>query len=604
VNPALRAASPKLICPACPAVFPCEDALKLFHFVFVFFSFAVLATSCAFAQTYPAPYLNEPLVPTSAAPGGAAFVLTVNGSGFVSGAGVKWNGVALTTTFVNQNQLTAQVPGSKIAKAGTVYITVSNPIGGGTSNSVAFNIAQPTSSLAWKTVNTSTTAGSPGVVADFNGDGIPDLAAISSESGLEGTVAIFLGLGNGSFSARPQLTTPKGFPHSILAADFNQDGKMDLAVLTSPNCMGCAEVMIFLGNGDGTFNLAYESFGLDGEYVSLVVGDFNGDGKPDFAVSMVDGGPPQVSVYLGVGDGTFAAEGYVNDEGCYAMGNVLLTGDYNRDGILDTAVVGETCLQSGDSLFPLAIFFGDGQGVFNPAGSQPVTTWSGWTLAADFDSDGILDLCCGPNLEILHGNGDGTFTQIGGGTTANVSPTAVSDLNGDGKLDLIAGNSVYLGNGNGTFQNALTIPAPPNSAFLGVADFNGDGHPDLSFTTSQGISVLLQQSSLPVAQFSTNVLSFGKQPMNVTSAPMEMFLLNSGSAPLNLSSIAVAGPNSGDFTQSNNCGKVLVAGARCKFYVTFTPLALGQRSAALRIMDNAAKSTQGVPLFGTGVAAH
>jgi hypothetical protein len=594
--------------------------LKLFHFVIVVFSLAVLAASCAFAQTYPAPYLNEPLVPTSAAPGGAAFVLTVNGSGFVSGAGIKWNGVALITTFANHNQLTAQVPASKIAKAGTAYITVSNPIGGGTSNIVPFNIAQPASSLAWKTMNTSTTAGSPGVVADFNGDGIPDLAVFSAAVQQTATVSILLGIGNGTFSAKSQLVfTSAGNSFAMAAADFNQDGNIDLAVFNSGDCFKITEVEpcidVYFGNGDGTFNLGPQGPSIDGDFFfAAPPADFNRDGYPDLALSTQPGeGPPEVSIYL-VNQTSIGLNGYV-DGGCFSSASGIAVGDFNEDGILDLAISGQTCIESVSGDLPLAIFLGNGDGTFTAATMQPVTSLVEpvGVFAADFDGDGILDLAVVDphvsSLVILHGNGDGTFNQLSGEPAASsASSVSTSDINGDGKLDLIvstsSGNSLYLGNGNGTFQNALTIPAPPNSAFLGVADFNGDGHPDLSFTTSQGISVLLQQSGLPVAQFSTNVLSFGNQPMNVTSAPMEMFLLNSGSAPLHLSSIAVAGPNSGDFTQSNNCGKVLSPGARCKFYVTFTPLALGQRSAALRIMDNAAKSTQGVPLFGTGVAAH
>ncbi len=71
-------------------------------------------SATAFAQN-PVPFVNQPLVPDAVAPGGPAFTLTVNGTGFVSGATVNWNGAPLTTTFVSQSQLTAAVPAANIA---------------------------------------------------------------------------------------------------------------------------------------------------------------------------------------------------------------------------------------------------------------------------------------------------------------------------------------------------------------------------------------------------------------------------------------------------------------------------------------------------------
>ena len=80
----------------------------------------------------PVPFIDDPLVPTSIAPGGTGFTLTVNGTGFVSGSVINWNGSQLTTThFVNSSQLTATVPAANITAAGTVWVTVTNPAPGG-----------------------------------------------------------------------------------------------------------------------------------------------------------------------------------------------------------------------------------------------------------------------------------------------------------------------------------------------------------------------------------------------------------------------------------------------------------------------------------------
>jgi hypothetical protein len=87
------------------------------------------------AAQNPVPLINQPLVPDAIRPGAAGFTLTVNGTGFVSGAVVKWNGSARTTTFVSKSRLTASIPSTDVAKAGTASVSVVNPVpGGGRSN--------------------------------------------------------------------------------------------------------------------------------------------------------------------------------------------------------------------------------------------------------------------------------------------------------------------------------------------------------------------------------------------------------------------------------------------------------------------------------------
>jgi hypothetical protein len=154
------------------------------------------------------PFVNQPLIPDAAAPGGPGFILTVNGTGFVSGATVNFNGAALATTFVNSRQLTATVPSSDVAIAGTASIAVLNPApGGGRSNAVFFPVAMPET-----TVNFSNAPGSP----------IP--APIRADS-----------------------------PSSLTVGDFNDDGKPDLSVSYT------VRVATLLGNGDGTFTPAPQS---------------------------------------------------------------------------------------------------------------------------------------------------------------------------------------------------------------------------------------------------------------------------------------------------------------------------------------------------------
>src|SRR5208337_1802193 len=180
----------------------------------------------SFAQSNPVPWINQPVVPGSAVPGSTAFNLTVNGSNFVSGATVKWNGTALATTFVSGSQLTATVPASDIAKAGTASVTVTNP-GGAASFPVLFEITTPTTTVGFARDDLATITGyiTNLVLGDFNGDGKPDLAVSVSE----GQVTILLNNGDGTFRTLPSFTLP-GLtnPALLLAADINNDGKLDL----------------------------------------------------------------------------------------------------------------------------------------------------------------------------------------------------------------------------------------------------------------------------------------------------------------------------------------------------------------------------------------
>jgi len=98
------------------------------HFVF---ACLVFTSTITLAQANPVPFIDQPLVPMSAAPGGPGFTLTVNGGNFISGSAVNWNGSPLPTTFVSKTQLNATVSASDIVSASTASVTVSNPAPGG-----------------------------------------------------------------------------------------------------------------------------------------------------------------------------------------------------------------------------------------------------------------------------------------------------------------------------------------------------------------------------------------------------------------------------------------------------------------------------------------
>jgi hypothetical protein len=181
----------------------------------------------------PVPFLNQPIIPTSVSPGANGLMLNVSGTGFVSGATIDFNGVALTTTLVDNEHLTALVPAADVANAGTASITVVNPTpGGGASNVVYFQIAAPETSVSFANASNSPLpiVEAFGVTAaDFNGDGKPDLAIAAP-----GHVFVMLGNGDGTFTAAsgspvpvpspPYDDFPSPYTGPILAADFNHSG--------------------------------------------------------------------------------------------------------------------------------------------------------------------------------------------------------------------------------------------------------------------------------------------------------------------------------------------------------------------------------------------
>ena len=323
-------------------------------------------------------------------------------------------------------------------------------------------------------------------LADFNGDGRPDIAAAITNST---QVGIMLNNGDGTF-ARPTYLNA-GIPRSVAAADFFHTGVVDLAVAGENGSN--AIVRIFQGVGDGTFVRPPQHYPLAGGGQYMVAADVNGDGWADLVVT----GSSRVAVLINNRDGTFAPPVYYNAGGNHP--SALAVADFNNDGVPDIAVArgaqSEVTILLGSKTAPGTF----GPPLFYPTGGNPLDLTVG-----DFNHDGNLDLAVvnsqfkGNTVAVLLGNGDGSFRPPQLYTTpANFSDAIVAgDFSGNGIQDLVVGSfdgalKLFPGNGDGTFAPPMNIPNGLFTQFLRTGDLNGDGKLDLVATPYLGVRVLL-----------------------------------------------------------------------------------------------------------------
>ena len=336
-------------------------------------------------------------------------------------------------------------------------------------------------------------AGSGSVfVADFNGDGKPDLLAS------DGTMN--LGNGDGTFTLGTNVTLPSGGVWAV--SDFNGDGKPDILEL------GAATLLVLLGNGDGTFQKTAIGTNIGTTLIGLAAGDVNGDGKADLVGVSND----TLLVYLSNGDGTFASGVSYSLGATTPQGHVRMSfGDFNGDGKTDVVVTNPGPVTTGEVPGQEIVFLGNGDGTFQAAETSVgvINPYSD-AVVGDVNGDAKIDLAIdecdlifGCTVFILMGNGDGTFQtpyEIVSGTPPldNTGNLAGADFSGDGTMDLIWGQvgiggnpiiaEVYLTKGDGTISNTGGyLLNPLSSSGVALADFNGDGKPDVAI----GNTVLL-----------------------------------------------------------------------------------------------------------------
>jgi hypothetical protein len=585
----------------------------------------------------PIPVLTS-LQPASTPVGATNFTLIVNGSSFVSGSTVLYNGVPRVTTFVNASQLTAALLNSDIDTVGTATIEVSNPVpGGGVSTTLQFNITgqnpipvitaiSPSSVTVGYYAQAAKPITSPVHPAAVGGGGTGATAFTLTISGTGFASSSVVSLGGTARTTTYVSTTQLTIP--VLTTDEASAGTLSV-VVTNP------------APGGGASNTMTLTIGNPVPVISSISPTSSTLGTSDLIISVSGSNfVPTSTVYIaGVAQFTY----YINSS--FIMGivstvdtagtlNVTVVNAAPGGGTSNAAVLtvsGANPAPTVTSLQPASATAGGGAFSLTVNGtnflSTSVVSFNGSPRATSYVSATQVtatilasDIASGGSYAVTVSN------PTPGGGTSNAMALAVNNptpaITGLQPSSANAGSAAFTltvnGTGfvptstvtfNGTSRATSFVSATQLTAAITAADVSAVGSASVSVTNpapggGAAMAASFAITAAPAAQavLSQTSLSFPATTVGNTASAESVTLSNPGNATLNITGINLAGNNPTDFAYTTTCGGTLAAGSTCGVSVTFTPASAATFGATLLVADSATGSPQSVILSGTGTA--
>jgi hypothetical protein len=411
--------------------------------------------------------------------------------------------ITLTVTTGLFVTIAALLPAKPIRQATPSFAFSPGASAALTQSAGALTLMEDLFQAPWLTFNSSVqpSSGSPVALATGDVDGDGDIDVVAAQAYAVGGFALLRNEGEGRL-AQPVSYPGGGRAADIVLVDLNGDGTLDVAVSDSDAVSVGNTISVYLGNGDGTFGARQVTSVGAGVVVpvGIAAADFDNDGAVDLAVAAYGqaGGGRTVWLLHNIGNGTFALPTSVTvAQGPFAVA----AGDLNGDGRPDLVIAHKE--------YRATVLLNNGVGGFAApveyANLHLGTLWAGplfpCVTLADVDRDGLLDILYGNTrtwdgttgqVIQLRNNGNGSFTRGADIPmvfyTAGPTGLATADLNGDGAPDILAasydqratdGVCVILNNGNGTFAPAVLYPAGQSTIDVAAADMNGDGTADI-----------------------------------------------------------------------------------------------------------------------------
>ena len=397
------------------------------------------------------------------------------------------------------------------------------------------------------------------VATDVNKDGKLDLCIAMSDTT---RVAVLLGKGDGTFVGAADYDTTISSPYGIAVADLNHDGKADL-VVTAP---ASGRIAVATGNGDGTFNspaiyaATLSPFGGAPSPVEVALADVNGDGSLD--IVFTNSGNGMLGVLLNDGSGEF----YGPSEFSVGVGAVAMAvADFNKDGWPDVVT-------AGSHFRPISILYNA-----SSSAGLPAARFSASWLAFGNQKVGVAS-----NRRTL------TFANAGS-SSLNISSISIMGENSSdfGERNNCGGALPPHSNCNINVKFTPSTLGPRRAAVIVWDDAVGSPH-SIGLAGTGGTAI---------GRVTPSSVAFGGAVVNTTSAPKTVTLLNNGTYPMMITSVATTGQFA---IQTNGCTAELDPGVSCNVDVVFVPTQLGALTGALTFVDDASNSPQTATLTGTG----